>query len=695
MENLHYHPTGAGRAPLAWPHQVGVVPPEAHCFQPRDARTAGDDPAPCRILCGLGGAGKTQWAARLAREAQRTGAVALLVWVTASTREAIESVYAQAGQEVAGADPTDPRRAAQQFLSWLQRTERRWLIVLDDVADPADLRELWPPHRPQGQVLVTTRRRDAALMGQGRAFVEVGVFTPDESRSYLGTKLAAHGHRITDAAAAELAADLGHLPLALAQAASYLTDQGLSCAEYRRRLRDRRRSLPDLLPEHGELPDDHRETVAAVWELSIERADQLRPRGLARPFLEMASVLGPHGIPAAVLTGEPARAYAGGCPVPEATGDGAGEVWYDDVPVEDAHAALRCLHRLSLITLDPDDARQTVRVHGLVQRATRESLAPERLATAAYHAGTCLLLAWPTAAHEQGGPLARMLRDNADALYDIAGEAMWPLHGYYAFNQSADSYGCAGMQSKAVAKLEDLCTSAVRHLGADHSYTLKVQRQLGYWRSCNKDADAGDALVDALESHRRVYGDDHVHTLAVKGHLAELLGRGGLPHGAVHVFEDILDTLLRSHPDERVRILEARCQIAFWNGLAHQDPAQIPALEHLHDALLAELDSDDELVLTSAHNIAALRGECGDPAGAAARLEEVARVEARTRGADHPESLTTRHNLAFYRAKAGDLDRAVAELSAVLDDRRRVLGENHPSTDNTRDKLAELRASAG
>ncbi|MFF0148009.1 hypothetical protein [Amycolatopsis sulphurea] len=47
--------------------------------------------------------------------------------------------------------------------------------VLDDVQCPADLQGLWPPAVAAGQVLVTTRRKDAALWGRGRHWVEVGV----------------------------------------------------------------------------------------------------------------------------------------------------------------------------------------------------------------------------------------------------------------------------------------------------------------------------------------------------------------------------------------------------------------------------------------------------------------------------------------------------------------------------------------
>ena len=92
-----------------------------------------------------------------------------------------------------GADPVDPQQAAGRFLTWLETTSRPWLVVLDDLADPADVRGLWPPASARGRVLVTTRRRDAVLSGAGRRLVEVGLFTPGEAVAYLTANLAAHG----------------------------------------------------------------------------------------------------------------------------------------------------------------------------------------------------------------------------------------------------------------------------------------------------------------------------------------------------------------------------------------------------------------------------------------------------------------------------------------------------------------------
>lgn len=273
--------------PVTWPVRVGVLPPVADRYQHREAEA--ELSGKSAVLSGLGGVGKSQLAARHAHAVWRDESVDLVVWIAAVTRVAVISAYADAAGRVlrdAGGTPED---AAAAFQTWLSSTDRRWLVVLDDVQDPADLKGLWPPSSPTGQVVVTTRRRDAALSRDDRRLVEVGVFTEAESLAYLTAKLPGHDQLPA------LADDLGHLPLALAQAAAFIADKPLlTVADYRKRLADRR-SLAQVLPTEGELPDEHRATVAATWSLSIERADALRPEGLARPLLEIISLLDPRG----------------------------------------------------------------------------------------------------------------------------------------------------------------------------------------------------------------------------------------------------------------------------------------------------------------------------------------------------------------------------------------------------------------
>ncbi|WP_416904439.1 NB-ARC domain-containing protein [Micromonospora echinospora] len=265
-----------GRPQVTGPHRVGVVPAVAHCRQERPADHAldaavagGGGVVVCQVAAGLGGVGKTQLAAALADRLWEAGGLDLLVWVSATSRSGVVTAFAQAAADVTGVEDPDAEQAAARFLAWLAGTPRRWLIVLDDLNDPNDLHRLWPPATRVGRTVVTTRSTDSALTA-GRQVITVGVFTAKESLEYLTAKLAGVPGRLDEAA--ELAEDLGHLPLALAQAAAYILDRAsMTCASYRRRFADRRRHLADLAPRV--LPDDYPYPVAVTWSLSIDRAD--------------------------------------------------------------------------------------------------------------------------------------------------------------------------------------------------------------------------------------------------------------------------------------------------------------------------------------------------------------------------------------------------------------------------------------
>jgi hypothetical protein len=300
------------------------------------------------VLSGMGGVGKTQLAAAYARQALERG-VGVVVWVTAASGQAVIDAYANAanGLGLHGCEGRDAEEDARRFLAWTATTDREWLVVLDDIQDPDDVAEWWPPADAKGRVLATTRRRDAALSGHGRRIIPIDVYTPAEAHSYLTDRLANTGSPEPVAELEGLAADLGYLPLALAQAAAYMLDAGMTCAQYRALLADQDRTLADLAPDS--LPDQHPRIVAATWALSVARANAARPEGVAGPLLELVSVLDPNGIPQAVLTSPPALSFLG---VEEG---------------DQARAGLRVLHRFSLITHNPAATDREVRVHQLIQ----------------------------------------------------------------------------------------------------------------------------------------------------------------------------------------------------------------------------------------------------------------------------------------------------------------------------------------
>ncbi len=359
----------AGRQAVSWPHRVGVVPPLAQGFQVRAesemlrralSEGAAGTAAPTQVLSGMGGIGKTALAASYAHERWQVKGVDLLVWVSASSRDAVLTVYAQAAHDLVGPPPDETlEQKAGRFLTWLTTTDRRWLLVLDDLANPGHLVGLWPTG-PAGQVLVTTRRRDASLTARGRTVVDIRLFTDEEARAYLTERLDRHrtrSERLTEAD--ELIADLDRLPLALAQAASYMLDRDLTCAQYRQRLAKRRLEL--VFPADAPA-DEYAQTVAVAWSLSLEVASDLPPRGLALPVMSMASVLSPNGIPTDLFSAPAALAFLTQVNIVETASE-------EPVDRDDVHDTLSNLHRLSLLS-----RAETVRVHALVQRATLEQL---------------------------------------------------------------------------------------------------------------------------------------------------------------------------------------------------------------------------------------------------------------------------------------------------------------------------------
>ncbi|MFC7535226.1 tetratricopeptide repeat protein [Actinoplanes sp. GCM10030250] len=668
------------RRPVTWPQRVGVVPRSAHGRQSRPADQdladagSGGTAVVCQVVAGLGGVGKTQLAANLAERLWAEQAVDLLLWVTASSRTSILSAYALAAGEVAGFDDPDPQQAAVRLLSWLARTGRRWLIVLDDLTDPADLTGLWPPDRPAGRTVVTTRRRDAALLA-GRQLVDVGVFTPEQATAYLTRLLGDDPVRLGEAG--ELATELGHLPLALAQAAAYMIDQDLTCAAYRDRLR--RRPLVRLRPEA--LPDQQSRPVARAWTLSIEAAGATTG-GLAPVLLQLAAILDPNGIPVELFT---TRTVLDHC--------AAG--LRQRVERDRVHDTLRVLHRLSLADVDA----HTLRVHALVQRVTRDTTAEPDRQRLAFTAADAMANLWPDIERDPAtSRLGQRLRAGTAALAEHTGPLLW--HGtdgvHTVLFKAGHSLGEIGLVAAARDYFTAMRAVADAQLGADHRETLAIRHNVARWRG-----EAGDAagavtayeqlLADAL----RVLGPDHPYTLSTRGNLARCRGEAGDPARAAAEFEHLLTDRLRLLGPDHPHTLTTRSNLARWRGTAGDPAGAAAALEQLLTDRLRLAGPDHPSTLSTRHNVAFWRGVAGDPAGAAAALEQLLTDRLRVLGPDHPSTLSTRNNLAHWRGRAGDPAGAAAALDQLLADRLRVLGPDHPHTLNTRGLLARWRGEAG
>ncbi|MEV8543199.1 tetratricopeptide repeat protein [Streptomyces sp. NPDC051572] len=689
---------GMSRVPARLPHQVGVIPSRAGSFQDRaeaarlGAALAGGGTTVVSsaggvlasgVLAGMGGVGKTQLAADYARAAWRAGELDVLVWITANNATEAASGYAQAGIEILGAEP---EQAAKAFLARLEPGPQdqpwRWLVVLDDVADPADLNGLWPPASPYGRTLVTTRRKDAALTHDGRRLIEVGLFTEAESVNYLTAALATRGRTEPPEQLAALASELGYLPLALSQAAAYLIDTGVDCAGYRALLNDRATKLADTSPEA--LPDGQTYTTAAACAVSTDRANSLKPARLARPLLQLAAFLDPNGIPDSVLTSQPALTHL-------TMASGRGD--HDQVTPDEAQRALRALYRLSLIDHTPRVPYQAVRVHQLIQRAVRDSLTPDQHDQIARTVADALVDAWPSI--ENDTALAQSLRANTTALTAHAENTLLVPGAHDVLYRTGSSLGEAGQVTAARDYFHHLSRTTTSWFGPDHPDALAARHYLARWRGEAGDPNGAIATyTEVLGDRLRVLGPEHPDTLATRHNLARWRGEAGDPAGAVTAYVELLEDDRRVLGPEHPHTLTTRNNLIRWRGQMGDPAGIVAAYAELLDDYTRVLGPKNPDTLAARHNLAHWRGEAGDPAGAVTAYAELLDDRLRVLGPEHPDVLNTRHNLAYWRGEAGDPAGAAAAFAELLDDRLRVLGPDHPDTLSARHILARWQRRA-
>ncbi|MEU4253503.1 FxSxx-COOH system tetratricopeptide repeat protein, partial [Amycolatopsis sp. NPDC026612] len=703
-DDLLRHPVADVASTSSTPIRVGVVPLQADRFQQRGIAlqldraveehgtvvltqnrnmtvpAAASGKAATTVLAGTGGVGKTQLAVDLANRVWLDPRVHLALWVQADSRAGIVVAYAEAASQLLGTNSDSPEEAAQQLLTWMATTPRRWVVILDDLQRPEDLRSLWPPVHQHGQVVVTTRRRDPSLRRTDRVLLDVDVFTPTESLTYLTAKLAEHSHLLVGASS--LASTLDHLPLALAQAVAYMINRNLTCAEYQTRFLDREQAFADVLPDDGELPDDHQRTVATTWSLSIDLADSLKPQGLARPLLEAISLLDPAGSPTGLFRNHHILKLLTQTQQKPVTPDAVTD-------------SLHVLHRLSLINFDSAHPLQAVQAHGLVQRAVRDATSTEQLTNLTSATANALLDLWSEVDSANTAAITA-LRSNATILHANTMPMLLQHNPHRLLIRIGDSIGDAGLVADAITYFSNLKEQGCTQHSQGHPFILIVRDSLLRWQG-----EIGDLTEIIIEYERltqdqaRLLGPDHPDALTTRNNLADRRGQAGDLAAAVTEFEQLLADRLRILGDDHSDTLTTRSNLAYWRGKAGDLTGAITDYEMLVQDQTRLLGADHPSTLTSRSNIANLQGEAGDVTGAITEFEQLLAERTRVLGSDHPETFLSRSYLADWRAEAGDLAGAIADYERLLIDHVGLMGPDHPDTQTTRNNLFYWRGEAG
>jgi hypothetical protein len=279
-----------------------------------------------------GGGPKTQLALEYAWK--HLGDYEAVFWVKADSAAALDVSLAALAPVLGLPEALEQAVQTKAVLDWL-RDHQRWLLIADnadtDGAKTAVLERLSPSL--DGHVLITSKISDWPVNIRA---VRLDPLSPDEATRYL---LARGDHDAGDQAAAGLLAqELGNLPIALEQAASFIVEVRWTFDRYRQQLPE---SRPELL------------SVAKTWSITL---NQLTP--LARALLRIAAWwFAIDAIPRGVFAAD--REV-----LSEALGTRA------TIPDLEIDKALGELNRFSLIRL----GNETFSVHRLLQAVEQDSL---------------------------------------------------------------------------------------------------------------------------------------------------------------------------------------------------------------------------------------------------------------------------------------------------------------------------------
>jgi tetratricopeptide (TPR) repeat protein len=473
---------------------------------------------------GLGGVGKTQLAAHYAH--RRKGDYQIVWWIKAEEPATLAGDYAA----LATALDLPEKEAREQPLivvavrRWLEQ-HPGWLLVFDNARDAEEVR----PHLPQGRAghaLITSR--DPNWRGVASP-LEVRALQREDAARFLLERAG----RSDEAAARELAAELGDLPLALEQAGAYIEETGETLSGYMELFRARRR---DLRREERP-PAGYPDTVATTWLLSFRQAEQQAPA--AADLLRLCAFLAPDDIPLSML-----RDGASHLPSMLAIVVGRSRGFSKIV------AVLRlCLHRLrkrrphslaavindpmalnkviaalrrySLVTKQDD----SVSIHRLVQLVTRDQLAEGERRRWVEAAVRIVNLAFPFESDDvRAWPICDNLLPHAQVAIE-EGEKFWIAAETIGrlINQTGVYFLGRAQYAEAKQAFERALRIDEAAFGPDHPNVARYVNNLGcVLEALGNLSESRRCFERALRISTDSLGDDHPNTVMMRNNLKSL-----------------------------------------------------------------------------------------------------------------------------------------------------------------------------
>jgi tetratricopeptide (TPR) repeat protein len=614
-------------------------------------------------------------------------------WIYAGSAVRFEQGYQEIARRLALPGWDNPKVDILELVhEWLSDERNgEWLMTVDNADDAAVFfgnkmsnnsqdRKLSKPlvrYLPQsstGYIIFTTRDKRAGERLAGREKpIEILPMNAVDSLNLLRGRIPED--EWSDDEAMKLVEELAYLPLAITQAAAFISENCLTVSEYLELLATGEEDLKDLLSE--DLEDlrrdlDTENSVIRTWKLSFDQISREKAR--AAQILSLMAVLDHHRAPRMLLRQE-----------------GETEVGF--------RTALGALQAFSLISAEKDkDA--AVRMHRLVALSTKKWLEL-----------TGMLRHWQTEALRV---LSVKFPGRDSYLYENwpVLEALTPhaqLVFSYTFSTAADLLECAklldfaalydltnGKYSEAYEKCLKSLDIRENLLPADHPLTLDSAQTLGETLlHLGELASARSMLQKAVTGREKSLGELHPDTLESVSDLTitllELNELAAAEETALRALRGREQILGEDHPDTFVSLNIL--------SMLRQCQGDLDSAKETTEKVLkwrqSSLGPENPHTIMTLNNLAVLQYRRGEHELAKNTLMTVLAGEEKLLGADGYDIQVSLSNLALIYCDQGELDGAESVYRRVLRVQEKLFGSKHPATLQTVKKLVDVLVQKG
>ena len=600
---------------------------------------------------------------------------------------------------VSESNEDDLVRTVQEYLS--SEKVGKWLLIVDNSDDrtilfgegDGDSIMNSLPQSEEGIILFTTRSKDMSFDLADGNILNLEEMNSAEAMCLLEKSLR-QKDLIQDQEAAEgLLNELTYLPLAIAQASSYIVRRSITISKYLSLIRDTEdemikllsRDFQDATPGRGS-----RSAVAMTWLVSFEMIKREEPA--AADILFFISFLENKAIPLSILP----RAGSEG-DLTHAVGALVGYSFLKSEGGNDMYDMHRLVQQAVKIWMQKDNITSLWRQkttshladifpwcewenrslwreytpHAIRVLTDTESVSEEQRAALCNKLSLCLVV---------DGRMSEAIKWISDCF-------SWSnayLHGEDPRRVSvqydlAQIYLANGQSREAIELLEKIVAVNDRVLTENHPHRLKSQRMLGQAHHSNGQIkEAIEILEKVVEIEERVLVEDHLSRLESQLNLAAAYKANGQVTEAIEILEKVVAIGARELAEGHPARLESQHRLA----RAYKANGQIgEAIEILEKVVAIEervLVESHPARLMSEHVLARTYLSNGQVKEAIEVLEKIVVIQERVSAEDDLSLLISQADLALAYENHDRLDKAIPLMKHVVEMQKKSLRDDHP-----------------